>query len=126
MNAEPGPLLASGRDGDIFELGPGLVLRKPGNGRVIEPEARARSAYARRARISGPEIHEVRVGGTEIVMERIEGPMMMDAMLREPWQHGDPLRMLADLHDRLHVIPAPGWLPDVTAATVSCTSTCTR
>ena len=35
-----------------------------------------------------PEIHDVRAGGTEIVMERIDGPMMMDAMLREPWQMG--------------------------------------
>ena len=55
----------------------------------------------------------MRAGGTEIVMERIEGPMMMDAMLRKPWRMAHYARMLADLHDRLHVIPAPEWLPDV-------------
>ena len=40
MTIEPGPLLASGRDGDIFEFGPGLVLRRARSGRVIEGEAR--------------------------------------------------------------------------------------
>jgi aminoglycoside phosphotransferase (APT) family kinase protein len=111
MSAEPGPLLASGRDGDIFELGPGLVLRRAKSGRVIEHEARV-IAYAHEHGYPVPEIHEVRAGGTEIVMERIEGPMMMDAMLRAPWRMAHYTRMLADLHDRLHVIPAPDWLPD--------------
>jgi aminoglycoside phosphotransferase (APT) family kinase protein len=112
MNAEPGPLLASGRDGDIFEYGPGLVLRRAKSGRVIEGEARI-LAYAREHGYPVPEVHDVRAGGTEIVMDRIEGPMMMDAMLKEPWRMPYYTRMLADLHDRLHVIPAPEWLPDV-------------
>ena len=110
MPVEPGPLLASGRDGDIFEFGPRLVLRRARSGRVIEPEART-IAYAREHGYPVPEIHEVRAGGTEIVMERIDGPMMMDAMIRKPWRMGRYTRMLADLHDRLHVIPAPDWLP---------------
>jgi tRNA A-37 threonylcarbamoyl transferase component Bud32 len=110
MPVEPGPLLASGRDGDIFEFGPRLVLRRARSGRVIEREART-IAYAREHGYPVPEIHEVRAGGTEIVMERIDGPMMMDAMIRKPWRMGRYTRMLADLHDRLHVIPAPDWLP---------------
>jgi serine/threonine protein kinase len=111
MPAEPGPLLASGRDGDIFEFGPGLVLRRAKNGRVIEGEARI-MAYAREHGYPVPEIHDVRAGGTEIVMERIAGPMMMDVMMRKPWKMARHCRDLADLHDRLHVIPAPDWLPD--------------
>jgi tRNA A-37 threonylcarbamoyl transferase component Bud32 len=109
---EAGPLLASGRDGDIYEYGPGLVLRRAKNGRVIEGEART-IEYARDHGYPVPRIHEVRAGGTEIVMERIEGPMMMDAMTRRPWMMGRYARTLADLHDRLHVIPAPDWLPRV-------------
>ena len=111
MATETGPLIASGRDGDIYEFGPGLVLRRAKSGRVIEGEARI-IAYAREHGYPVPEIHEVRSGGTEIVMERIEGPMMMDLMLRAPWRMPRYCRMLADLHDRLHVIPAPEWLPD--------------
>jgi aminoglycoside phosphotransferase (APT) family kinase protein len=112
MPVEPGPLLASGRDGDIFEFGPGLVLRRAKSGRVIEGEARV-IAYAREHGYPAPEIHEVRADGTEIVMQRLEGPMMMDVMLRRPWLMGRYARQLADLHDRLHVIPAPEWLPAV-------------
>ena len=112
MPEAPGPLLASGRDGDIFEFGPGLVLRRTRDGRVIEGEARV-ITYAREHGYPAPEIHEVRAGGTEIVMQRLDGPMMMDAMLRRPWQMGGYVRMLADLHDRLHVIPAPDWLETV-------------
>ena len=37
---EPAALIASGRDGDIFEFAPGLVLRKTRDGRSIEHEAR--------------------------------------------------------------------------------------
>ena len=59
-----------------------------------------------------PRFTELRAGGTEIVMERIDGPMMMDAMMRKPWLMAHYARQLADLHDRLHVIPAPEWLPD--------------
>ena len=128
MAVEPGPLLASGRDGDIFEFGPGLVLRRRADGRVDRATKRASCEYVARARLSRARIDEVRAGGTEIVMERIEGPMMMDAMLRRPWQHARAtLRMLADLHDQLHVIPAPDWLPRCsTTATGSCISTCIR
>ena len=97
---------------DIFEFGPGLVLGRAKSGRVIEGEARV-IAYAREHGYPAPEIHEVRAGGTEIVMQRLEGPMMMDAMLRRPWQMGRYARLLADLHDRLHVIPAPDWLKPV-------------
>ncbi len=112
MSVEPGRLLASGRDGDIYEFGPGLVLRRTKSGRVIEREARTME-YVKAHGYPCPAIHEVRARGTEIVMERIDGPMMMDAMMRKPWLMGKYARMLADLHDRLHVIPAPEWLPEL-------------
>jgi aminoglycoside phosphotransferase (APT) family kinase protein len=112
MPTEPGPLLASGRDGDIFEFGPGLVLRRAKSGRVIEGEARI-IEYAREHGYPVPKIHEVRAGGTEIVMDRVDGPMMADEIAREPWNLARYGRELADLHDRLHVIPAPDWLRDL-------------
>ncbi|HEY5173343.1 MAG TPA: aminoglycoside phosphotransferase family protein [Acidimicrobiia bacterium] len=102
--------LASGRDGDIFEFAPGLVLRKTHDGRSIAHEART-MRYVAEHGYPVPRIEEVRAGGTEIVMERIDGPIMMDAMVRPPWKLGDHLRLLADLHDRLHEIPGPDWLP---------------
>src|SRR4051812_23020609 len=102
-------LLASGRDGDIYEYAPGLVLRKTRDGRSIAHEARI-MRYAAEHGFPVPHIEEVRADGTEIVMERIEGPIMMDAMVRPISKMGDYLRVLADLHDRLHEIPGPDWL----------------
>ncbi|HSO94692.1 MAG TPA: phosphotransferase [Acidimicrobiia bacterium] len=109
MSRETGRLLASGRDGDIFEYGPGLVLRKTRDGRSIEHEARV-MAYAAEHGYPVPAITEVRAAGSEIVMERVDGPMMMDVMATRPWTLSRYTSMLADLHDQLHEIPAPGWL----------------
>jgi aminoglycoside phosphotransferase (APT) family kinase protein len=105
-------LLASGRDGDIFEYAPGLVLRKTRTSRSIAHEARLMSYVADHG-YPVPRIEEVRADGTEIVMERIDGPIMMDAMVRPPWKLGAHLRVLADLHDRLHEIRGPDWLPEM-------------
>jgi aminoglycoside phosphotransferase (APT) family kinase protein len=103
-------LLASGRDGDIFEFAPGLVLRKARNGRSIAHEARI-MRYVADEGYPVPRVEEVRADGTEIVMERIDGPLMLDAMVRPPWKLGAHMRVLADLHDRLHEIDGPDWLP---------------
>jgi aminoglycoside phosphotransferase (APT) family kinase protein len=103
-------LLASGRDGDVFELSPELVLRKTRDGRSIAHEARI-MRYVEEQGFPVPHIEEVRADGTEIVMERIDGPSMLDAMVRPPWKLAVQLKVLADLHDRLHAIEGPDWLP---------------
>jgi len=110
MTDEPLPILASGRDGDIFELAPGLVLRRARDGRSIAHEARI-MRYVAEQGFPVPHIEDVRADGTEIVMERVEGPVMVDAMVRPPWKIAEHLRLLADLHDRLHRIEGPDWLP---------------
>lgn len=106
---EPGALLASGRDGDIFEFGPGLVLRRTRDGRSIEHEARI-IEHVRGLGLSVPAIHEVRAGGSEIVMDRIDGGTMVDAIVRRPWTLSRHANVLADLHRRLHALEAPAWL----------------
>ena len=42
---EPGRLIASGRDGDIFEFGPDLVLRRGAGG---APSRRRRASWSTR------------------------------------------------------------------------------
>jgi tRNA A-37 threonylcarbamoyl transferase component Bud32 len=110
VSREAGPLLASGRDGDIFEFGPGLVLRKTRDGRSIEHEARVME-YAAEHGYPVPAVEAVRAGGSEIVMERVDGPMMMDTMAKQPWTLLRYTSLLADLHDELHEIAAPDWVP---------------
>lgn len=109
MPPDPLPLLASGRDGDIFEFGPGRVLRRPRDGRNIEHEARIME-YVGGLGFPVPTIHEVRAGGTEIVMERIDGGTMLDVISRRPWTLARHAKVLAELHRRLHGLDAPSWL----------------
>jgi aminoglycoside phosphotransferase (APT) family kinase protein len=110
VTGEVETLIASGRDGDIFALGPSLVLRKTRDGRSIEDEARVME-YAADHGYPVPAIEGIRAGGSEIVMERVDGPMMMDVMAKQPWTLPHYASMLADLHDQLHEIPAPDWVP---------------
>ena len=109
---EAGRLLASGRDADIYEFGPGLVVRRTKLGRVIDHEARVME-YAAERGYPVPRVHDVRAGGSEIVMERLDGPMLMQVMRKRPHTMARNTRLLADLHDQLHELAAPDWLPRV-------------
>ena len=109
---EPGRLIASGRDADIFEFGPDLVLRRTRGGRSLEREASV-MAYAAEHGFPVPTIHELRANDTELVMERVTGPLMIDAILKRPWTITNAARTLADLHDQLHEISAPDGLPQL-------------
>jgi tRNA A-37 threonylcarbamoyl transferase component Bud32 len=106
---ELGPLLASGRDADIFAYGPGLVLRRSRRGRSMEREAKVMQYVAARG-FPAPRVEEVRAGGTELVMERIDGPTMLQVLSQRPWTVRGNAARLAMLHRRLHEIPAPDWL----------------
>jgi aminoglycoside phosphotransferase (APT) family kinase protein len=106
----PGALLASGRDSDIFEYGDGLVLRRSRAGRSMATEARTME-YARQHGYPVPAIDELSDDGTNLVMERLDGSSMVAVLDKQPWtlkRHGT---VLADLHERLHQIRAPDWLP---------------
>ncbi len=105
-------LIASGRDGDIYAFAPGLVLRKTRDGRSIAHEGRIMQ-YLEGRGYPVPHVEEVRADGTEIVMERIDGPLMMNAMLNGLGALRRGGQTLADLHDQLHAIPAPEWLPSL-------------
>ncbi|HEY2430109.1 MAG TPA: hypothetical protein VGI06_14320, partial [Acidimicrobiales bacterium] len=55
---EPGEVIASGRDAEIFAYGPGLVLRRARGGRSLAAEARVME-HARRGGFPVPAVHEV-------------------------------------------------------------------
>jgi aminoglycoside phosphotransferase (APT) family kinase protein len=108
---KPGTLLASGRDSDIFEYGPGLVLRRSRAGHSMESEARMME-YARGHDFPVPAVDELSDDGADLVMERIDGTSMVTVAQRRPWTIRQQGRLLADLHERLHRIPAPDWARD--------------
>jgi aminoglycoside phosphotransferase (APT) family kinase protein len=101
--------LASGRDADIFEYGPGLVLRRTRDRRSLAGEARI-MAYLHDQGFPVPAVDELSDDGSDLVMERIDAPSMVEAVGRAPWTVRHQGRVLADLHHRLHEIPAPEFL----------------
>lgn len=105
----PGPLLAAGRDADIFEYGPGLVLRRSREGHSMTGEARIME-YLRGEGYPVPAIDEISDDGLDMVMERIEGFDMVATMGKRPWTIPRQGRVLAELHVQLHELSAPEWL----------------
>ncbi|WP_159944877.1 MULTISPECIES: phosphotransferase [unclassified Nocardiopsis] len=93
------PLLASGRDADVYALDEHTVLRRNRDGRGCAREA----ALMRHAAAHGfpvPAVH--RAEGPDLVMERLHGPTMVSET--DPEAAG---RTLADLHAALHRLPSP-------------------
>ena len=64
-----------------------------------------------------PAIEELSVDGLALVMERIEGGSMVDAIAAAPWTVRRQARTLADLHSQLHAIAAPDFLPQAPVGT---------
>jgi aminoglycoside phosphotransferase (APT) family kinase protein len=108
LSVEPiGPKLAEGRDSEIFEHGQGLVLRRAKDGRSLEGEA----DVMRHARAHGypcPAVHDA--GQGYLVMDRLDGPTLMEVVGRPPFPLRRSGHLLAELHQRLHQIPAPAGL----------------
>src|SRR5262245_22086895 len=69
--------------------------------------------YVRARGYPVPEIYELRDGGSELVMERVDGPHLLDAVGGKPWKVRRMAAVLADLHRQLHEIDAPLDVPAV-------------
>ena len=102
-----GPKLAEGRDSEIYEHGPGRVLRVARDGRSLVGEAEV-MRYVRSHGYPCPDVHDA--GDGYLVMDRLEGPTLMDTLGRPPFPLRRSGHLLAELHHRLHEIPAPPGL----------------
>jgi aminoglycoside phosphotransferase (APT) family kinase protein len=98
-------LLASGRDCDVFDLGDGTVLRRQRKGRSLEHEAEV-MRHVRALGYPCPEVH--RAEGTDLVMDRIDGPTMLADLLADLSvdRAVAPGATLGGLHQRHHELPA--------------------
>jgi aminoglycoside phosphotransferase (APT) family kinase protein len=97
-----GPLLASGRDADVYALGGTRVLRRYRDGGGVAEEA-AVMAHVRSYGFPVPEVYEA--GGADLVMERLTGPTLLRSLLKSGYSGGAAGELLADLHTRLHAVP---------------------
>jgi aminoglycoside phosphotransferase (APT) family kinase protein len=58
-----------------------------------------------------PAIAELSQDGSELAMERVDGPSMLGWLSRRPWTVRSEGAILAHLHHRLHDILPPSFLP---------------
>ena len=103
----PGTLVGAGRNADVYDVGGGRVLRRYRDGRdpaAVDREAQV-MAHARAHGVPVPEVFEV--VGSDIVMERVTGPTMLDVLGRRPWTLRGQARLLARLLETVHAVPAP-------------------
>jgi Phosphotransferase enzyme family len=112
-----GPKLAEGRDSEIYEHGPGRVLRLARDGRSLAAEADV-MRFVRERGYPVPGVYDA--GEGYLVMDRLTGPTMLESALRHPYRIGAYGHLLAHLHIQLHEIEAPGWLTTEAAAKGDC------
>ncbi|SNT25698.1 Phosphotransferase enzyme family protein [Asanoa hainanensis] len=96
-------LIASGRDCDVYALGPDRVLRRSRHGRAAAPEAELMSHLAA-AGYPVPLVYDA--DGADLVMERLEGRTLLAAAIEGSAGPETAAAILADLHRRLHALPA--------------------
>ena len=109
--AEGGRLIAAGRSADVYAARHGRVLRRYRDGRPADWVAREAEVmvHARAHGVPVPEVFDV--DGADIVMERADGPTMLNALARRPVTFRAQARLLARLHAAVHAVPALDWLP---------------
>lgn len=100
VDAQP---FACGRDADLFELDGERVLRRYRAGGDVTVEA-AVMRYLADHDFPVPAVHEA--NGPDLVMDLLHGATMLDAIRRGSLDERTGGAVLADLHDRLHLVPA--------------------
>ena len=107
-NEPPGRLIGSGRAADVYDLSDGRVLRRYRIKADVEHEARL-MRYLSSAGFPVPKVYDA--DGGDMVMARVVGTDLLTDLARRPWRAASYARVLARMHDRLHEIEAPSWLP---------------
>jgi tRNA A-37 threonylcarbamoyl transferase component Bud32 len=100
-------LIARGRAADVFDLGDGRLLRRYRENGDTAREARA-MLHLKEHGYPVPHVYDA--DGSDLVVERVDGGTLFDELVHEPSQYTRYGRLLGELHERLHRLPAPAWL----------------
>lgn len=107
--------IGTGATADVFAWGDGRVLKlfHAGLDPVLAEREFAVTRAVHRAGVPAPAVHElVQVEGRPgIVLERVDGPSLLQHFERRPWALFSGARLLADVQARLHACEAPAGLP---------------
>lgn len=101
--------IAAGREADVFALDEHRVLRRYRRHIDVAKEARA---MIHLAGLGYPVPAVYAYGGTDLVLERLTGPTLSEAIIAGQVGAAEGAGMLADLLRRLHALPTrPGAAP---------------
>ena len=109
-DAGPGPVLAVGTTADIYLLDDDRVLRRYREQHDLSREVEI-MRHLRSHDFPVPEVYAAE--GLDLVMERLHGPTMLQALAAGEISLPDGGQLLADLHRRLHAVPPPDGERDV-------------
>ncbi|NMR21211.1 phosphotransferase [Cellulomonas fimi] len=107
----PGPLLAAGGSADIYLLDDDRLLRRNHEG--VQADVAREARLLRHVVAHGfpaPEVFEA--DHRDLVMERLHGPSLLQALAAGELSVKDGADIMADLHARLHAVPAPEGTPE--------------
>ncbi|SCL53030.1 phosphotransferase [Micromonospora chersina] len=96
--------LASGRTADVYALDGDRVLRRYRAGGDVRGEAEV-MRHLHTAGYPVPRVHHA--DGPDLVLERVAGPTLVEAFVAGDVTLPVMARLLVDLHNRLHSLPAP-------------------
>jgi aminoglycoside phosphotransferase (APT) family kinase protein len=99
---------AAGRDANVYALDERWVVRRYRNGHPVRDEA----DFMRHVAKYGYPVPAVReIDGADMVIERLTGPTLADAAIAGELTASELGVLHAELHRRLHAIPAPSRAP---------------
>ncbi|MEU9441397.1 phosphotransferase [Streptomyces sp. NPDC048304] len=101
---ETGRLLGSGRSADVYEIDDAWVLRRDREGWGDAAAEGAVMTYVRRHGYPAPLVRPTG-SRTDLVMERLSGPTLLDALGDGRVSAEDAGALLASLLRRLHAVP---------------------
>jgi aminoglycoside phosphotransferase (APT) family kinase protein len=91
----------------VYDLGGGRVLKRFRD-KAAAPIAAFEAGVMVHARAHGVPVPEVfEVNGCDLVLEKIDGPTMLEDLTRRPLSLRRHARTLAELHGIVHAVPAP-------------------
>jgi hypothetical protein len=109
LRAPLGELLGEGADARIHVVDARRVIRVAKDGRSLRHEAEIQR-YAAASGFPVPAVLAVSDDGERLLIERIDGPSMLELLLIGALSPADAGAQLGALHQGLHAIEAPSWL----------------
>jgi tRNA A-37 threonylcarbamoyl transferase component Bud32 len=109
LRAPLGSLLGEGAEATIHVVDDDRVVRVAKGGRSLAAEADV-MRYAAEHGYPVPEVLGVSEDGRRLLLQRVHGPPLLEALLTGEAGPAAAGEMLGELHRRLHALDAPEWL----------------